>query len=525
MAENFKIFPLRAQSGIKLDGTSSEGGFWNSGLWTRFYRGLPRSILGYRSMTETFTGTSRGIFVNPNGAGFLNLFNGTANKLEVGQFTYNGFGNNPTDITPSGFAANANNLWQLDTFFNQNGGNKVDIIAHAAQNLSAIDSSIAAPVYYGDVNAVAPLLPAYNDAGTPAIFTIDGGIVSMQPYLIAYGTGGLVAWSAVGNPSLFPLANAANVCATKIVKGIPIRGGSSSPSCLLWSLDSVIQMSFVGGTAIWNFNTISDQSSIMSSSCVVEMDGIYYWAGIDRFLVYNGALRPLPNQLNSDFFFTTMNYAQRQKAFGFKVPRWNEIWWCFPSGTATECNHAVIYNTVEQTWYDTALPSDGRSAAYFAQTFSSPILTSANGLTPIGQNSGTNYPIWQHEFGNDSIRGNQIDAIQSYVVSPPISVVGGGLSYFGGAAATQDDVWTQLVRFEPDFNMGTALNISILTRTFASDTDTVVDTRVITPTTQQFDIQKQGRYIRWKIESNTQGGFFQMGTPYISYRMGDRNKV
>jgi hypothetical protein len=34
-------------------------------------------------------------------------------------------------------------------------------------------------------------------------------------------------------------------------------------------------MSFVGGDVIWNFNTISDQSSILSSSCPVEMDGIF----------------------------------------------------------------------------------------------------------------------------------------------------------------------------------------------------------------------------------------------------------
>ena len=151
MAENFKIFPIRASSGIKLDGTSSEGNYWNAGLWTRFYRGLPRSMLGYRSMTETFHGPSRGLFVNPNGAGFLNLFNGTANNLEVGQFTYQGFGNNPVDITPSGFTVDSNNLWQFDSFFNQNGSNAVDIIAHAAPNLAAIDSSVTKPVYYGKI--------------------------------------------------------------------------------------------------------------------------------------------------------------------------------------------------------------------------------------------------------------------------------------------------------------------------------------------------------------------------------------
>ena len=112
MVENYKIFPLRASSGIKLDGTETEGNYWNQGLWTRFYRGLPRSILGYRSMTESFYGPSRGLFVNPNGMGFLNIFNGTSNHLEVGQFTYQGIGSSSVDITPSGFTTSANNVWQ-----------------------------------------------------------------------------------------------------------------------------------------------------------------------------------------------------------------------------------------------------------------------------------------------------------------------------------------------------------------------------------------------------------------------------
>jgi hypothetical protein len=525
VGETTKIFPLRAQSGIKRDTTDTEGQYWSQGLWTRFYRGLPRSMLGYRSMSEELLGPSRGLFVNPTGSGYINIFNGTADNLQVAQFTQAGVGSGQTDITPVGFAGSPNNVWQLDSIFNGNGGGLLNICAHGAPNLANIASNISVPVYYGDINGSVPLIAAVNDAVSPETFTIDGGILALPPFLIAYGSDGLYAWSDEDNPGIFPVANAANICAIKIVKGLSIRGGSTNPSALLWSLDSVIQSSFIGGSAIWDFNTLSDQSSILSSSGVVEKDGIYYWPGLDRFLVFNGVLQELPNELNSDFFYTNLNYAQRQKVFGFKIPRWGEICWCAPMFGATECNWMFVYNTREQTWYDTPLPTDGRSAAFFPQTWQYPVMASALGLTPIGQNSGTVFPLWQHEFGNDEVRGNQVNAIPKSIKSPALSMVGGGLSLFGSAAAQPDSVQTQMAFLEPDYLYNNSLVFEVLGRMFPQDTDTPLNTTTITKTGPRnfFDLQVQDRYLRWIISSNEQGGYFIQGQPLLHYRPGDHS--
>lgn len=524
MAEALKLFPLRGLPGIKRDGTDTEGNYWSDGRWVRFYRGLPRSIGGYRAMTETFPGPSRGLFVNSIGNGFISVFSGTSDALNVGQFTTAGIGSTPTDITPVGFPSNANNIWQLDSFYNSNGGGEISIIGHAAPNLVDIGSTDTAPVYYGNIDATIPLVASQKQAGGD--FVIDGGIIALHPYLVAFGSPGLVAWSAVNDPTTFPTANAANPVSSKIVKGISIRGGSTNPSCLLWSLDSVIQMSFVGGSAIWDFNTLSDQSSILSSSCVVEMDGIYYWIGIDRYLTFNGVLKELLNQMNLDFFFGNLNFSQRQKVFGFKIPRWGEICWCAPLFGATECNWMFIYNVREGTWYDTPLPVDGRSAAYFAQTFPYPIMTSANGLTPIGQNTGLNYPLWQHEVGVNQIRGNVVDAIPSNIISPSLSFVGGGLTAVGNPAAAPDDVWTELAYLEPDFNFGQNLNFTVLGREYPQDEESILIQKTIMkqPSNNKFDLQVQARYLRWMIGANEQNGYFQMGQPLISYRPGDKSR-
>lgn len=523
MAENLKIFPLRPQPGIKKDTTETEGNFWDDGVWSRFYRGLPRSILGYRDMTDTFPGPSRGLLVNPIGNGYINVFSGSSDQLVVGQFTQAGIGSSPADITPSGFSADPLNVWQMDKLFNNNGGGGVSICAHSAPNLGNISNNDARPVYYGDINSISPLTASALVGTATTTMTVDGGILALPPFLIAYGSDGLYAWSAINDPSTFPIANAANICATKIVKGLSIRGGTNNPSALLWSLDSVIQAYFVGGDTVWGFNTLSDQSSILSSSGVVEMDGIYYWMGLDRFLTFNGVLRELPNEMNLDFFYSNLNFSQAQKAFAFKIPRWGEIWFCAPLFGASECNWAIIYNVRENTWYDTPLPSDGRSAAAFAQTFPYPIMGSALGLTPIGQNTGAVYPLWQHEFGNDQVRGNEVDAILKSITSSTASIVGGGLTLFGTPAASTESVQTQMAFFEPDFEFNNNMQFQTLGRLYPQDSETILNTTTISkkPTGNFFSLEIQSRYLRWNISSNEQDGYYVMGSPLLHYRPGD----
>jgi hypothetical protein len=112
----------------------------------------------------------------------------------------------------------------------------------------------------------------------------------------------------------------------------------------------------------------------MSSQSVIEYDGVYYWCGVDRFLLYNGVVKEIPNTMNQNYFFDNLNYSQRQKIYATKVPRFGEVWWFYPRGDSTECNDAIIYNIRENCWYDAGLSTGSqRSAGYFSQVFHYPI--------------------------------------------------------------------------------------------------------------------------------------------------------
>ena len=228
----------------------------------------------------------------------------------------------------------------------------------------------------------------------------------LYPHLFVYGNNGLIQNCSAGNFNNWvgSDANANNVSGTKVVKGMPLRGGTTSPAGLFWSLDQLTRVTYspqtVGtSTLYWRYDIISTSTTIMSSNSVVEYDGIYYWCGVDRFLMYNGVVQEIPNLMNMNYFFDNINIAQRQKVWATKVTRWGEIWWFYPKGTATECTDAIIYNVREQTWYDAgqALGAQ-RSAGVFSEVFRYPIWaqnTSAGYQVSTQSivSGGTNYAV------------------------------------------------------------------------------------------------------------------------------------
>lgn len=242
---------------------------------------------------------------------------------------------------------------------------------------------------------------------------VSGGVVVLHPYIFVYGNNGSIRNSSAGNINdwVSADANETNVSSTKIVKGLVLRGGSNSPSGLFWSLDSLIRVSFTptnigvpdtadfGATLYWRYDIVSSQTSIMSSQSVIEYDGHYFWCGTDRFLIYNGTVKEIPNSMNQNYFFDNLNYSQRQKVFATKVARYGEVWWFYPRGDSEECNDAIIYNIRENCWYDAGLSvGSQRSSGYFSQVFPYPInvdwntnLVGAITSNPTINNAGSGY--------------------------------------------------------------------------------------------------------------------------------------
>jgi len=433
-----KVLTIDTQAGIQRDGTVFDMNFYTSGKWVRFQRNRPRKIGGYRSITNNATGYSRGIYVNATN-GINQIFNGTSSALEVLNIDNTGIGAGVNQFTLSNFTSSTLNLWQFDSLYDSGGSGNQLLLAHPGQNLAQIDAVANTPVLQGSISGTTmskigtfSIAATLNSTTTVTVasttqigagqlvtgtgipsnttvsvvinatsftisnaatitssstLTIDnqisvsGGVVVLHPYVFVYGNNGLIQNCAAGDATdwVSADANQTNAASTKIVKGLPVRGGSNAPSGLFWALDSLIRVSYApttvgASTLYWRYDIISSQSSILSSSSVIEYDGIYYWCGVDRFLLYNGVVKEIPNTFNQNYFFDNLNYTQRQKVYANKVPRFGEIWWFYPSGNSEECNDVIIYNIRENCWYDAGGALGAyRTAGYFSQVFKYPI--------------------------------------------------------------------------------------------------------------------------------------------------------
>jgi hypothetical protein len=509
-----KVFSLDTLPGIQRDGTVFDRQFYTDGRWVRFQRSRPRKIGGYREIVNNLAGPSRGIYVNPQN-NFNDVYSGYSDGLQVVPISNAGVGSGVTDITLTNFTPNVNNLWQFDTYTDTNGTNNQILLAHPGQNLADINNSVDTPVL-GNVigtttasaigiftiaatlNATTTVTVAsttqigagqlvsgtnipsgttvtvVNNATTFTIsaaatgsgsvtltinnqISVSGGVVVLHPYVFVYGNAGLIKNCSAGNINdwVSADANEVNVATGKIVQGLPVRGGTTSPSGLFWSIDSLIRVSYTPttitsgattSTLYWRYDLISSQSSILSSQSVIEYDGIYYWCGVDRFLMYNGVVKEIPNPFNQNYFFDNLNYEQRTKVFVTKVPRFGEVWWFYPKGSSTECNDAIIYNIRENCWYDAgeALGSR-RSDGYFSQVFHYPINADWNVNATGGvnlytiTNAGTGYTNGTYTY-NNLVGGAGTGAQASFTVAGGVvtnfTITARGLNYVVGNTLT-----------------------------------------------------------------------------------------
>jgi len=511
----YRPVSLLSEPGVQQDGTQFSQRRYNEARWTRFDLDLPRKMLGYREQMRSIGGIGRALDVQSyDGYSYVHI--GSQSVLERYTININSeVSSGLIDRTPTGFDASANNNWQFSLMYDT--ANDANLLfAHAAPNILDIANTTARPIYYGEVRDTAALLEL--TATDPAdIAEITGGVCAIWPYLVRYGQDGFVGWSMPGQPltTSGTGSGTARPSGTKIVKGLPLRG-TSGPACLLWALDSLIRMQFVGGDSIFLFDSISTSSAILSSNGVIEHMGIYYWATVSGFAMFNGVMRTLKNEENVQFFLDNVNMQYRQKVFAFKIPRWNEIWWCFPKGNSTECNHAVIYKVDKGYWYDTPLPDGMRSAGIYEQIYNHPIMAS-----PTLNDDTNGYSTWQHEFGLNEIGGAQATskAIRASIRTNEKSLIAPTQQGSGVDRAMSFNL------LEPDFLQSGDLNFRIISRQNARAPERTSVTKVIVanPSAQQELVKftHTGRLNAFEIESNTLNGDFFWGAPLIHTVVGD----
>ena len=210
-------------------------------------------------------------------------------------------------------------------------------------NYDATYSSVIPKVVrpFGNVLVAANL--TYTTAGTGAITYAPGTYrVSNQA-----APGGIPTW----DPLLDSADTAEDADASEtsgFVDLIPFQN-----SLFMYSGDSVFAMRLTGNNVFpVAVQKQLDGRGMLSTNCGVEFYGRHFVVGREDIYLYAGGatVQSVADAKVRDYFFDNLNYEQVDLTFVFHNKKQDEMWVCFPKGSAMSCNEALIWNYIHNTW-------------------------------------------------------------------------------------------------------------------------------------------------------------------------------
>lgn len=509
MAVSF-VKTLDFKPGVQRDTTQLDSDTLIDAQWTRIYAGRPRKIGGMFLMSAGNSEIIRNLYGVPKSRS-LDVYNGRKSTLTFINKNFQGLGDVETDRTPVGFVPQENNQWVFDTYINDVSFTPITyIIANVNNNRDDITGTNEGPIYYGDINATTPLVAIPAEVAS-------GGILQVQPFLFGYGNDGVIFWNSPNNITSWPSANVLAISGSKIVAGARTNG-NGAPAALFWSLDSLYRVIFAptaGKPDDFSSQLIRDQISILGSNAIVQVNQQFFWPGNGEFLTYNGTVETVPNDMNSNYFFDSLNRDQAQKMYGVYIPRFKEIWWFYATIGSTENNRVLIYSLIDGSWNNTIL---SRAAAFNSSVFPYPIMSDSSTLIDPNYPPNSVYGLWMHEFGWNRVQFNQSYAIEAWFQTPYMSL---------GLENPQMDRQMRVLRLEPDFiQTNQNMYVEIYRKAFANDPAKISLPKFFNQSTHKIDMEtnppsSMGRFISLKFTSNTVDDTFQMGKCILDYNIGD----
>jgi hypothetical protein len=352
---------------------------------------------------------------------------------------------------------------------------------------------------------------------------------SIQQFVIAYGANSyepgnpsttfnpmLVRWSDQANPyqwipqvtnqsGEFTLTNGSYIMAARTTR----------QEILVWTDSCLYSQQYLGAPYVWGFQVLMDNISVISPNSMITVNNVTYWMGRDRFYMYSGRVEVLPCSLRQ-YIFNDINNNQAYQVFAGANEAYNEVWWYYVSESSnnTIVDKYVIYNYLDRVWYYGNL---NRSAWIQSGTQPYPIAADYNGR------------LLYHENGCDDQATSATLPIEAYVQSSDFDI-GDGHNFgfvwrilpdvnFNGSTTNQPLV-TMTVK--PRQNSGSPYGTADNPQVRSAQNYTTVPQYTI----QEFDGQVytriRGRQMSFRIESNTVGVAWQLGSPRIDIRPDGR---
>ena len=408
---------------------------------------------------------------------------------------------------------------------------------------SYVTGSTTVPLYPAGTTTTLPSSSTYNFSYAGSYVPIETLQVitsAIQQFVITFGANPyspgtpnttfnpmLVRWSDQANqyqwiPQLtnqageFTLTNGSYIMSARATR----------QEILVWTDSALYSMQYIGAPYVWGFQLLMDNISVMSPNCMITVNNMTYWMGKEKFYFYNGTVQTLPCSLRQ-YIFDDINQSQSYQIFAGGNEAYSEVWWfyCSVSGGGQVIDRYVIYNYLDNAWYYGTM---GRTAWLDSSIYNYPIAADYNSR------------LLYHENGVDDVSTGVTAPIDAYIQSSDFDIGDG--DHFGFVWRILPDVNfngsnngypTVTMTVVPRQNSGTpygvAANPSVPSyggsNTLYGNPQPYSQTNQVY-TVQQFDGQVytrlRGRQMSFRIESNTIGTTWQLGSPRIDIKPDGR---
>lgn len=370
-----------------------------------------------------------------------------------------------------------------------------------------------------------------TDGGVTACPTLANFVLvsDQSRFVIAFGTDNngngtqdpmLVSWSdqeniTVWNPS--PINQAGNyrlslgsqiVCAKQIQQQI-----------LVWTDSALYSMQYLGPPYVWGFQPMGINLTIAGPNVPVFANNIMYWMGTDKFYSFNGVVTPLPCSIRK-YVFGNINLGQSTQFFGGLNAAYNEIWWFYCSSGSTSIDSYVIYNYLDNTW---AYGSMARTAWNYSSLRQYPLATGY-------ATDGTNGNLIYHESAVDDGTTTPPSSITSFVQTSDIDI-GDGDHYSFAWRMVPDITFNYSSSVSPVVGMTIWPRQNPGTDYNPNSTEPTVTSGVSYASTNYYEVQQfttqvnirvRGRQVAFRVDCNSLGTQWQLGTVRLEARQDGR---
>jgi hypothetical protein len=366
----------------------------------------------------------------------------------------------------------------------------------------------------------------YDGTRVPtATFQISAS--SIQRFVIAFGSNPydpsdpntvfdpmLVRWSDQENPYEWVPAVTNQSGEFRLSSGSFIMGARyTRQEILVWTDAAIYSMQYLGPPYVWGFQILMDNISVMSPNSMITINNVTYWMGVDKFYMYSGRVETLPCSL-WQYTFEDINKEQAFQVFCGGNESYNEVWWFYCSNGSNVINKYIIYNYLERSWYYGTL---GRTAWL------------DSGLRQYPMAADYNSRMLFHEAAVDDVSGTAPVPINAYVQSSDFDI-GDGHNFgfvwrilpdvnFNGSNVNNPYV---TMRVKPRQNSGAPYGAADNPEVISGDNFSTAPTYNVQEFTGQVYTRLRGRQLAFRIESDSLGVAWQLGSPRIDIRNDGR---